>query len=73
MLPTMAQCWVYHGHVCKEGWLRQLYMCGKHTCVSCLTPELQESRKLKPASLLDTILCSTKELRMKQYRNPNAK
>lgn len=38
-----------------------------------LSPDLQDSRKLKPASLLDTILCSTKELRMKQYRNPNTK
>ena len=34
---------------------------------------MQDSRKLKPASLLDTLLSSKKEIRMKQYRSPSNK
>lgn len=43
-----------------------------HTFV-CLTCASQESRKLKEGSLLDRLLYSVKERRMKQYRAPNQK
>ena len=38
------------------------------TAAACL---LQESRKLKNTSLLDQLLLTPKERRMKQFRTPN--
>jgi hypothetical protein len=35
--------------------------------------EMQESRKLKEGSLLDRLLSTPKQRRMKQYRTPNQK